>query len=125
MGHRSTDTHGNGNPERWTFHVPGTQWYEMQRLNEHWSYVDLEGEFEVREALMGISLLHYMASGDNYPQWINEFEGVRYPPPSAKTRICTPTVLNMRKSRTQLRCPRRTPAGTLLRLLPSRVLSVG
>jgi hypothetical protein len=78
--HPSTDTHGESNPERWTFHVPGTQWYEMQRLNEHWSYVDLEGELEVRRALMGISLLHYMASGNNYPDWINEYEGVMYPP---------------------------------------------
>jgi hypothetical protein len=68
MGHPSTDTHGKGNPERWTSHVPGTQWYEMQRLNEHLSYVDLEGEYEVREALMGILLLHYMAGGNTYPQ---------------------------------------------------------
>jgi hypothetical protein len=51
----------------------------MQRLNEHLSYVDLEGEYEVREALMGISLLHDMAGGNTYPQWINEYEGVRYP----------------------------------------------
>jgi hypothetical protein len=29
---------------------------------------------------MGISLLHYMASGNNYPDWINEYEDVRYPP---------------------------------------------
>jgi hypothetical protein len=99
----SANTHGNSNPERWTFNAPASQWYEMLRLNEHKSYVDLSTHFEVREALMGISLLHYMAGGDKPPAWINEYEGVKYKgkgdhqglytDSSSRTQIAYPTAL--------------------------------
>jgi hypothetical protein len=73
---------------------------------------------------MGISLLHYMAGDNTDPQWINEYE-VSDIPPTVKTRICTPTVLDMRKSRSLFCCLQQTPTGTLLRRSPSQVLSVG
>jgi hypothetical protein len=103
----SANTHGNSNPERWTFNAPASQWYEMLRLNEHKSYVDLSTHFEVREALMGISLLHYMAGGDKPPAWINEFEGIKYKGESDHQGLHTDS-----NSRTQIAYPTALPRPT-------------